>query len=458
MSRDQLEIFANRLREEVEREREERNFFQLERDKLKTFWEVCRQQLEEAKAELRNKDQFIQDDDKRHRTEIKVFEQKVKHLEYEHQNNIAELKAENMVSLKKAEDDFKKCEELLLQDKNALKYQLEEIQDVHLTELCIVKAMHKMEISNMRKNFEVQSRDLEKKYEQRLQKIRTELMLQHRIELASAEERHKVRVNEIGQYHTQINDKIRHYYNNVTSNNLGIINDLKEELQRVKGSSDVMQRTTALEKAKSNELRLKESLQQAQSTIVILKKSIQNYEKEKTYHENTKARFNSAQSELKELKWQNDLLRLESEKIKMERDELQQRFTDATLELQQRTSMKNTILQEKIKDLLELLEMKETQLSGLLNNAVNPAAVHELKKKLESDKDLLDRKNAAIHDLQYEVARLCKAHDDLLDTYESKLKQYGIPKEELGFTPMRAINKQKAQVGRGPAGLVTDNP
>jgi hypothetical protein len=54
MTREQLEAFARRLREELEREREERNFFQLERDKLRTFWEITKQQLEESRAELRS--------------------------------------------------------------------------------------------------------------------------------------------------------------------------------------------------------------------------------------------------------------------------------------------------------------------------------------------------------------------------------------------------------------------
>lgn len=45
MTREQLEKFAHNLRNEVEREREERNFFQLERDKLRTFWEITKNQL-----------------------------------------------------------------------------------------------------------------------------------------------------------------------------------------------------------------------------------------------------------------------------------------------------------------------------------------------------------------------------------------------------------------------------
>lgn len=45
MSREQLEKFAHNLRNEMEREREERNFFQIERDKLRTFWEITKNQL-----------------------------------------------------------------------------------------------------------------------------------------------------------------------------------------------------------------------------------------------------------------------------------------------------------------------------------------------------------------------------------------------------------------------------
>ena len=50
--------------------------------------------------------------------------------------------------------------------------------------------------------------------------------------------------------------------------------------------------------------------------------------------------------------------------------------------------------------------------------------------------------------MQFEMARVMKAHNDLLRTYEAKLAEYGIPKEELGFTPLRT------DTSTGPAGLV----
>ncbi|KAK2085791.1 hypothetical protein P7K49_037091 [Saguinus oedipus] len=69
-----VEEHVGRIREELDREREERNYFQLERDKIHTFWEITRRQLEEKKAELRNKDREMEEAEERHQVEIKVSE------------------------------------------------------------------------------------------------------------------------------------------------------------------------------------------------------------------------------------------------------------------------------------------------------------------------------------------------------------------------------------------------
>ena len=51
-----LEDAAVALASEMDHERDERNYFQLERDKINTFWEITKKDLEDRKAELRNKD------------------------------------------------------------------------------------------------------------------------------------------------------------------------------------------------------------------------------------------------------------------------------------------------------------------------------------------------------------------------------------------------------------------
>nr|CAH7717294.1 unnamed protein product [Callosobruchus chinensis] len=121
MTREQLEAFCLRIKEENEREREERNFFQMERDKIRTFWEITRNELDECKAKLRNKDREIEEAAEKNEEELKFYKQKVKHLQYEHQNNLTEAKAEALVSLKNAQDEHSQQERELLRDKKSLK-------------------------------------------------------------------------------------------------------------------------------------------------------------------------------------------------------------------------------------------------------------------------------------------------------------------------------------------------
>ncbi len=57
---------------------------------------------------------------------LQVYKQKVKHLLYEHQNNITTLKADGELALKLQQDDFRKREGDLSKDKRSLKQELKE--------------------------------------------------------------------------------------------------------------------------------------------------------------------------------------------------------------------------------------------------------------------------------------------------------------------------------------------
>lgn len=68
----QLEDHIAQLREELNRERDERNYFQLERDEITSYWKITERELEVAKAELRKLDKDIEEDEERHQVELKV--------------------------------------------------------------------------------------------------------------------------------------------------------------------------------------------------------------------------------------------------------------------------------------------------------------------------------------------------------------------------------------------------
>lgn len=158
----------------------------------------------------------------------------------------------------------------------------------------------------------------------------------------------------------------------------------------------------------------------------------------------------------------------------------------------QKTGLKGTLLERRLEAMSEALEMKEAQLAEVLTAAnLDPSTLqvrapgvpsracdactlppahaltrapgrgHDhthlhhhhhrnhttqaINKRLE---EVLENKNMLVKALQYDVAKVSKAHNDLIRVYEAKLAEFGIPVEELGFRPL--VTNTTA----GPAGLV----
>lgn len=450
MSKEQLEEHIVRLREELDREREERNYFQLERDKVNTFWEITKRQLEEKKAELRNKDREMEDAEERHQIEIKVYKQKVKHLLYEHQNNISELKAESTVALKLAQDDHGKLEEDLRKDKRSLKVSYKEQELANEDVVKTVKKDHDRLISDLREDFERRAREIEAKYEKKMRTLRDELDLRRKTEIHEIEERKNSQINTLMKNHEKAFSDIKNYYNDITLNNLALINTLKEQVEEMKKKEERMEKQMADIAAENR--RLVEPLQRAREQVDDLRRQLANYDKDKQSLANAKARLKVMEEDYKALGWEHDVLEQRFEKTQQERDELYRKFVKAIHEVQQKSNFKNLLLEKKLSTLADTLEKKEAQLNEVLSASnLDPTALTVVTRKLE---DVLDSKNSAIKDLQYELSRVCKAHNDLMRTYEAKLSQFGIPAEELGFKPLESTVAHQ-QLGQGPAGLVS---
>lgn len=142
MDRDQLEAFALRLKAEMDREREERNFFQMERDKIRIFWEITRGQLEEATTELRQKDHEVEMTQEIADIEAKQIMQQMKHLQFENHNKISEIRAEAMTQLKLSQEDHVNQEMELLSDKREMKRLLRENEEIHELQIQQLKMKH----------------------------------------------------------------------------------------------------------------------------------------------------------------------------------------------------------------------------------------------------------------------------------------------------------------------------
>ncbi|VEL43572.1 unnamed protein product [Protopolystoma xenopodis] len=227
MSKEQLEEHIMRLREELEREREERNYFQLERDKVNIFWEISKRQLEERSSELRNKSREIEEAEERHQLELKVYKQKVKHLLYEHQNNIAELKAESVVAIKIAQEEHGEKEAQLKYDKRVLKLENKDKQISGEESIRNTVREYEEKLLKTRLDFERELEEIETKHAAKIKKINDDLELRKKMELHETEERKNLQINSLIRSHEKAFSEIKNYYNDITLNNLALINSLK---------------------------------------------------------------------------------------------------------------------------------------------------------------------------------------------------------------------------------------
>jgi len=438
------------LQDELANEKNERNHFQLEKDKIKQFWEISKSKLEEAKAELLNKDRELEELEEKYKVEIKVYKQKVKHLLYEYQNNVAHLQTDSERALQIDQEEHQNRELQLKKDKRALKLELKEFELSHEDIIKSLKQKQDQDITKIRADFERKSKELHSKYEKKLKVIRDELELKRKSEIHEIEERKNGQINALMKNHHKAFTEIKNYYNDITLNNLALINSLKEQLEDMKKKEERNEKLMA--DITSENKRLTEPLQVALAEGEALKKELTNYQKDKVSLHDTKARLKVLEENHKQLLWEHEVLEQRFTQIEKERDDLYNQFIKRIISVQQKSGLKNIILENKVDSLKENLEKKDIQLTEVMKATnANPTAVANLTNKLE---ELLESKNNVIKELQYDLAKVTKAHNDMIRVYEAKLAEFSIPVEDLGFKPLIMNGK----TATNPAGLVAAKP
>merc|ERR1711907_759875 len=124
--RKEMQLDAKALREMCEKEEKEFHAFLMEREKINYFWIVEKKSLTEKQADLRNKEREYQDLEERQQIELKMFQQRLKHLRYHQQDEVVELKTDAELGLKLQEDHHRITEAEIKKDKRALKVQMKE--------------------------------------------------------------------------------------------------------------------------------------------------------------------------------------------------------------------------------------------------------------------------------------------------------------------------------------------
>merc|ERR1719510_1454683 len=179
---------ANRLKLDCEREKRDHDQFLMEREKINYFWIVERKTLAEKQADLRNKMREYQDLEERQQIELKMFQQRLKHLRYHQQDEVVELKTDAELALKLQEDHHRITEAEIKKDKRSLKVEMKEAEVSQEDFIRMLKMEQDQNILELRQEFDRKARDMQQKFELRMKTIRGDMEKERKSQIQKIEE------------------------------------------------------------------------------------------------------------------------------------------------------------------------------------------------------------------------------------------------------------------------------
>lgn len=428
-----MRLKAKQLHAETQKEEADFGEYQQQREKLYYFWIVERKNLADKQLILRNKDREIQDLDEKHQVQIKIYKQRVKHLLFEFQNEKTLKQTGGEVVLKLAQDDHRAVEADLKADRRSMRMQLKEMDLAHDDFLRSLKQQQDRNITQLRSEFERKAFEIQKNYEKRMEKTRHRLDEQRKMETQVIEQKKNEHVALLMETHKRSFAEIKNYYNDITHNNLDLIKSLKEEVaeMRKKEQQDEKQMDHIAQENK----RMSEPYKKAKKDVERLRAELERYKWEKEELRETKARLLVVEDEYRALKWENEVARLRADEVRVQRDKLREKYQATVFDVQQKAGFRHLLLGKKYHSLKQTLEGKEAQLNEVLARAnLESNTAGHMRNKVD---ELLQGKNQNVVALQAELEQVLAAHNQLTRVVQSKMREFGVPVEEMGFEPRR---------------------
>eukprot|EP00357_Protocruzia_adherens_P012602 CAMPEP_0115020674 /NCGR_PEP_ID=MMETSP0216-20121206/30327_1 /TAXON_ID=223996 /ORGANISM="Protocruzia adherens, Strain Boccale" /LENGTH=475 /DNA_ID=CAMNT_0002392675 /DNA_START=48 /DNA_END=1475 /DNA_ORIENTATION=+ len=429
---------------ELQEVREKRNYIQLERDTLNEFYLNTKNEVRKTEAEIIQKEHKVEELEESHRVALKVYVQKVKHLEYEQKQNNDQIERNAKDSMETEVRSHEDRQSGLRKDKHTLKEQLDTDEKHNISEINKTNQQNERLLDNLRESFEANHKKLQEKYEKKLEDLREDLELRQKVEIHEIEERKNQHINDLLKSHEEAFRNLKSYYQDITHENLALIKDQKEtEANLAARKAEIIANIANIEQ--QNKL-LKDPLDKAQEERRELQNEVAGFQKCQMSLKNARARLVGLREKFEVTKKQKEELERKYQQTEQEKEELIEKFEFVIVKIKERAEYKNIVLDTRLQELQDHFERKEAQLSEVLHKAeIDPRYIQEITKQIQES---IETKNTILKNLKYSLAHATKAYNDAIRVYEAKLVEFGIPAEELGFQPL------DTKTSTMPAGLV----
>ncbi|XP_072312585.1 dynein regulatory complex subunit 4-like [Eucyclogobius newberryi] len=358
MNKDQLEEHIIRLREELDREREEKSYFQLERDRIQGLWETSQRDLDQVQRDLNQRRREREEAEERHRLETNVYKQKLKHVLAEQHGAVSELKTDKTSSQNLDHNQNTDRELNLVHERSGLQTKLREKDHLSEKSLRTLQLKQQVQLMDLMNDYDRKVRDVEEKFGA----LRSSLSQEHerklQQEVSEVEAAAKKKISELQTEQQRLLRATEEHYSNLSARLETEHRELTEQQAELRAQVSRVQRK--LSEAQSENVRLKEELDQAQRLVPDLRRRLEQSVKDKQLEKKGREREKHLEKELRALKMENTLLQQAFHKVEQERDQLKDSQLQLELEVQRRNGLKEALLQKKLSALN--LELQRNQL------------------------------------------------------------------------------------------------
>ena len=417
------------LQDEDKNAQNDIEFLVLQHDELMRQQQIAQQELQDLEIRLANKEREIEEIKEVSASELKVYQRKVKHLMAANQNDFAQnyIQNERMLYQQRQEQQLESADPERIA--NALKSDTNDLQLQDDTLMTNHRMQQDRLFTELREEFERQAEAKRAMHDQRVRAMRNQLEEQRQQETSELEHRKNTQIEELQAKNAKAFDNIKRYFNNITHNNIELIKQNKTKISKKKTEINAIRKE--VDELNAQRKKLEAPLNELKEENERLRKEKEVYQQEKLKLARNKKKIKVLEDELRDLQLAQEVLEQRFEQLEQERDGLYDQFETSIHDVRQKTEFRAYVLEQKVKRLHEELEQKEMQLQQVMQEAGLDATA--ISAKID---DVLAVKNAKINQLEVELAKVQKAHNDILTVYEQKMAKFGIPKEELGFSAM----------------------
>jgi hypothetical protein len=207
------------------------------------FYANTKGENKEIESEIKNFETEMEQQEEKHRVAIKVFIQKVKHLEYQHKNDCDKVKLDAGESMKTEKEQHVDTEKELRKEKEDLKKDYGDNDYASVNDIETTEKQLSQQLDEIKYNLDIQKHSLIEKYEFKLVKLREELELRMKVEIHEIEERKNQHINDLMTNHEKAFREMKDYYNDITRENLELIKMHREKLVDINATIEANTKT-----------------------------------------------------------------------------------------------------------------------------------------------------------------------------------------------------------------------